>query len=202
MRHAEPRRSLLSRFRRRRAAGEGDVPEPAAEEELAPEALEPPVEGTAPAADEWAEPPSYEQPPPAEVPPYEQVTPVPYPQPPRRRDARHVRAVPTNAQVKVERGIELFNASEHRRTIAGIAKTLGEPWVSARPLAESPSEVELTVAWELSWYRYRVDLGDADDPVTLRDKGEELDQLDESEREWNASLLADGTILIGVRSEQ
>jgi hypothetical protein len=27
--------------------------------------------------------------------------------------------------------------------------------------------VSITVAWELSWYRYRVDLGDADDPVTL-----------------------------------
>ena len=93
----------------------------------------------------------------------------------------------------------------HRKTLqsrTGIARTLGEPWVSATPVAESPSEVELTVAWELSWYRYRVDLGDAEDPVTLRDKGEELDQLEESARDWNASSLPDGTILIGVRSEQ
>ena len=44
---------------------------------------------------------------------------------PRRRDARHVRAVPTNAQVKVERALELFNNSEHVRTIGGIARTLG-----------------------------------------------------------------------------
>jgi hypothetical protein len=112
-----------------------------------------------------------------------------------------VRAVPTNAQVKVERGIEIFNASEHRRTIAGIARTLGEPWVSAVPLVETPSEVELTVAWELSWYRYRIDLGDADDPVTLRDKGEELEQLEESARDWNATADTDGTIALGVRSE-
>ena len=48
----------------------------------------------------------------------------------------------------------------------------------------------------------RPDLGDADDPVTLRDKGEELDQLDEATRDWNASVAADGRISIGVRSEQ
>jgi hypothetical protein len=201
MRQAEPRRSLLARFRRRRA--EAEAPEPVADEEgPPPEGLEPPAEDAPAPADEWAEPPSWEHQLPADVAPHEQVTPVPTPPPPRRRDARHVRAVPTNAQVKVERGIEIFNASEHRRTIAGIAKTLGEPWVSARPLAETPSEVELTVAWELSWYRFRVDLGDADDPVTLRDKGDELDQLEEPAREWNATAQPDGAILIGVRSEQ
>src|SRR5689334_12613538 len=199
MRRPEQRRSLLARFRRRRPEG---PPAELPEEEVAPVELEgAPANGAA--ADGWSEPPQYEAPPPSEVPPHEQLTPLPaVPGRPRRRDPRHVRAVPTNAQVKVERGVEIFNASEHPRTIAGIAKTLGEPWVSAIPLTESPSEVELTVAWELSWYRYRVDLGDADDPVTLRDKGEELDQLDEAAREWNASASADGRISIGVRSEQ
>jgi hypothetical protein len=196
MRHAEPRRSILSRFRRRR----DEVAAP--EQELPPDGVEAPAERAPEPADGWGDQPQFEVAPPAEVPPHEQVTPLPAPAPPRRRDARHVRAVPTNAQVKVERGVEIFNASEHPRTIAGIAKTLGEPWVSAVPLADSPSEVELTVAWELSWYRYRIDLGDADDPVTLRDKGEELDQLDGAAREWNASALADGRIHIGVRSEQ
>src|SRR5439155_1081953 len=99
------------------------------------------------------------------------VAPEPPPAPPptssptRRRDARHVRAVPTNAQVKVERALELFNSSEHVRTIGGIARTLGEPWVCATPLHEAPSEVAITVAWELSWYRYRVDLGGAAGPA-------------------------------------
>jgi hypothetical protein len=122
------------------------------------------------------------------------------PPPPRRRDARHVRAVPTNAQVKVERALELFNNSEHVRTIGGISRTLGEPWVSTSPLAEAPSEVSITVAWELSWYRYRVDLGDADDPVTLVSKGQELEELDGSMRDWNASALPDGKLAVGVRS--
>jgi hypothetical protein len=118
----------------------------------------------------------------------------------RRKDPRHVRAVPTNTQVKIERALEMFNHSEHTRTIAGIARTLGHPWVSALPRAEAPSEVEVTVAWELSWYRYRIDLGDASDPVTLLAKGQEMDELDESQREWNASAGEDGRLAAGVVS--
>ena len=49
----------------------------------------------------------------------------------RRRDPRHVRAVPTNAQLKLERALDLFNGSEHLRTVAGLARTLGPPQVSA-----------------------------------------------------------------------
>jgi hypothetical protein len=185
-RRPQERRSLFGKMRRRRDSEPFAVPidEPGADYEPATNGGEPvadllePVESSA-----------------AELPP-----PPPASSPPRRRDARHVRAVPTNAQVKVERALELFNGSEHVRTIGGIARTLGEPWVSANPLAEAPSEVSITVAWELSWYRYRVDLGDADDPVTLLSKGQELEELDESMREWNASALADGKLAVGVRS--
>jgi hypothetical protein len=120
--------------------------------------------------------------------------------PSRRKDPRHVRAVPTNAQVKIERALEMFNHSEHTRTIAGIARTLGDPWVSALPRPEAPSEVDITVAWELSWYRYRIDLGDASDPVTLLDKGQEINELDESQREWNASATKSGQLAAGVVS--
>jgi hypothetical protein len=120
--------------------------------------------------------------------------------PSRRKDPRHVRAVPTNSQVKIERALEMFNHSEHTRTIAGIARTLGHPWVSALPRPEAPSEVDITVAWELSWYRYRIDLGDASDPVTLLDKGQEIDELGDSQREWNASASEDGQLAAGVVS--
>jgi hypothetical protein len=175
-------RGILGKLRRRRAA----EPEPAPLEEAAPavEAGEQP-----PAEPVWEEPVAEAQPEPWAPPPRQ-----------RRRDARHVRAVPTNAQVKVERALELFNLSEHVRTIGGIAKTLGEPWVSAAPLAEAPAEVSIVVAWELSWYRYRVDLGDADDPVNLVAKGQELDELDESMRDWNATALPDGRLAVGVAS--
>jgi hypothetical protein len=108
-----------------------------------------------------------------------------------RRDARQVRAVPTTAEVKVERALELFNSSDHPRTISGIARTLGAPWVHASPDAAAASMVTIVVAWELSWYRYRVDLGDADEPILLVEKGDELSELEDPLREWNA-LADDG----------
>jgi hypothetical protein len=182
MRRPDQGRGLFGKLRRRR--GTEAEAAPMADEEMAPDAEE-----AAPAE------PAYEEPLP-------EAPPEPWAPPPRerRREARHVRAVPTNAQVKVERALELFNNSEHVRTIGGIAKTLGEPWVSAAPLAEAPAEVSIVVAWELSWYRYRVDLGDADDPVSLVAKGQELDELDESMRDWNATALSDGRLAVGVAS--
>jgi hypothetical protein len=120
----------------------------------------------------------------------------------RLRDPRHVRAVPTNAEVKVERALELFNYSDYRRTVEGLVRTLGEPWVTAVPVLESTSEVILVVAWELSWYQYRVDLGDSDDPVILTHKGKELSELDVTLREWNAVADADGALTLGAARSQ
>lgn len=192
----EQGRGLFGRLRRRRGAEE---------EQLEPLPEEPPPFEDLPTAENGAQPA-----PAADLAPQPSVVePLPPPPPPapepepvwrRRRDARHVRAVPTNAQVKVERALDLFNGSEHVRTIGGIARTLGEPWVSAAPATEAPSEVTIVVAWELSWYRYRVDLGDADDPVSLLDKGQELNELPEAMRDWNATALADGRLAIGVAS--
>ena len=125
----------------------------------------------------------------------------PAPAPPRPRSRpqapRHVRAVPTTAEVKVERALELFNGSGHQRTVAGLARTLGQPWISALPDPNQASAVSVLVAWELSWYRYRVDLGDEADPVMMLDKGEELDQIDESLRAWNAALDEEGRVVAG-----
>jgi hypothetical protein len=99
--------------------------------------------------------------------------------------------------VKVDRALELFNASGHQRTVAGLARTLGSPWVSALPDPAQASAVSVVVAWELSWYRYRVDLGDEADPVMMLDKGEELEQIDESLRGWNAALDTNGRVVAG-----
>lgn len=119
----------------------------------------------------------------------------------RPQNPRHVRAVPTTAEVKLERALALFNESAHQRTVAGIVRSLGEPWITAVPDADAPSAVTVLVAWELSWYRYRVDLGDADDPVALQAKGDELADIEESLRDWNAGLDAEGRLVMGVASE-
>ena len=122
--------------------------------------------------------------------------------PPARRERpqnpRHVRGVPTTAEVKVERALELFNASQHQRTMAGLTRSLGQPLATAVPDPDAPSTVTVLVAWELSWYRYRVDLGDAAEPVALQGKGDELSDIDEALRNWNAGLDADGRVVIGV----
>jgi hypothetical protein len=113
-----------------------------------------------------------------------------------RRDPRHVRAVPTNAQLKIERAIALFNGSEHPRTVAGIARSLGTPRVCATTSGESAAEVVLVVAWELSWYRFVVDLSDTDEPVRIDGRGQELNELQPESQEWNASAEPDGTLAL------
>jgi hypothetical protein len=110
---------------------------------------------------------------------------APPPDLPRR--PRHVRAVPTNAELKVERALEVFNASEHTRTVGGIARSLGAPAVSARPLADRPSVVGIAVMWELSWYRFEIDLSDEAGGVRQVAQGAELSELDADEQVVNAA---------------
>lgn len=172
----EPRRGVLGRLRKRRPGGRSADDEARLSERDA-------LFGVG----NGAEP---DESPPEEAPP----PPKPRSQP---QSPRHVRAVPTTAQVKVERALELFNGSGHQRTVAGLARTLGQPFVSAMPDPAQASAVSVLVAWELSWYRYRVDLGDEADPVMMLDKGEELDQIDESLRAWNAALDTDGRLVAG-----
>jgi hypothetical protein len=106
------------------------------------------------------------------------------------RKPRHVRAVPTNAQLKIDRALDVFNRSEHPRTIAGIARSLGAPSASAMTSEASAAEVVITVAWELSWYQFTVDLSDPREPVQVRAQGQELGELTDDARSWN--LEADG----------
>src|SRR5665213_4338144 len=57
----------------------------------------------------------------------------------------------TGGELKVERALEVFNAGEHPRRVAGVARSLGEPGVTVRPVADSGSVVVIVVAWELCW---------------------------------------------------
>jgi hypothetical protein len=109
----------------------------------------------------------------------------PAPEPPRR--PRHVRAVPTNAELKMERALEVFNVSDHVRTVGGVARSLGPPAVSVRPLADRPSVVAIAVMWELSWYRFEVDLSDEGSGVRREGHGAELDDLSAEEQVVNAA---------------
>ncbi len=100
---------------------------------------------------------------------------------------RSVHAVPTNADMKMARALDLFNASAHPRTVAGVARSLGAPIVAARPSLTEGSVVTIVVGWELSWYRFEVDLADEAAGVRLADQGTELDELDPGEGVPNAA---------------
>ena len=104
----------------------------------------------------------------------------------RLREPRHVRAVPTSAEHKIASAVELFNGSEHRRTIAGVARSLGAPTVSVRPAEDGLSLVNVVASWELCWYRYEVDLSEEVPTVRLNAQGYELDELPAEERSPNA----------------
>ena len=93
---------------------------------------------------------------------------------------RHVHAVPTNADMKRARAIELFNASPHPRTVAGVARSLGAPFVVVRPSQTEGSIVSITAGWELCWYRYEVDLDGGS--VRTAGQGYELEELEPADR--------------------
>ncbi len=111
---------------------------------------------------------------------------------------RHVRAVPTNAELKMQRAIDLFNVSEFPRTVAGVARSLGAPGVCVRPLGERPSVVTITVMWELSWYRFEVDLSDEAGGLRREASGYELEELDPGETAANAVADQHGALSLAL----
>jgi hypothetical protein len=165
----DERRGLLRLGRRRRGPATGDVPAP---EPASRRAEEEPADDGAEADQEK---------------PFRRKRSGP-------RSPRHVRAVPTNSQLKIERALDLFNESEHRRTVTGIIRALGTPHASASTSPVSAAQVLLTVAWELSWYQFVVDLSDGREPVQVRGQGQELDELPEQVRQWNLEAAEDGTM--------
>jgi len=98
---------------------------------------------------------------------------------------------------RLERAVARFNASEAARTAAGLTRSMGRPRASVGAAAGSASEVRITVAWQLCWYQWGVDLADEMRPVFLIARGEEVDQLDRSARHWNAKAGGDGRLAIG-----
>src|ERR1019366_7895811 len=80
---------------------------------------------------------------------------------------------------------DLFDTSTYRRTVGGIAKSLGEAKASIVPLSGVSGEQAVTVAWDLSWYQYRA-TPDSGQPVRLERRGHELDELESVFKVWNA----------------
>jgi hypothetical protein len=97
-----------------------------------------------------------------------------------------LRRLSPEEQLLVE-AAELFNKSPYSRTVAGVAKSLGQARVSMIPLSGTNAEVVVTIAWEISWYQYRIVL-DSAQPVRLEERGQDLEEVSERFRHWNASF--------------
>ena len=99
----------------------------------------------------------------------------------------------SEAELAIVEAADRFNSSQYRRTVGGIAKSLGLPSVSIHALSGVNADVVVTIAWDISWYQYRVTADSA--PVRLAERGHDPSELDESFTEWNAHLEEDGRVV-------
>jgi hypothetical protein len=183
---APARRRLGSLFAPRRAAPSighadlpADLPNGAAAQLPAPGSVPEPERST---------------PPPAPAPPAD-AAPAPLPDP-AGRGMRPRRLQPDLSPAsRFERAVVRFNASDAGRTAAGLTRTLGAPSVSVGDHAGAEDVVRVTVAWELTWYQWGVDLGDELRPVFELEKGFEVSEIDAAARQWNASAH-DGRVVM------
>ena len=131
-----------------------------------------------------------------------EVAPAPLPDP-AGRGMRPRRLQPDlSPATRFERAVARFNSSEAGRTVAGLTRTLGAPSVSVGDLAGAADEVRVTVAWELTWYQWGVDLGDELRPVYELAKGYEVDEIDAAARQWNASAHDGRVVMVAPRRRE
>ena len=97
-------------------------------------------------------------------------------------------------EIALVEAAELFNVTQFRRTIAGVAKALGEPQASITPLSGVNAEMVLTFAWDISWYQYRVS-PESENPVRLEGRGHDPTELETSFTSWNAHMEDDGRVV-------
>jgi hypothetical protein len=114
------------------------------------------------------------------------------------REPRHVHAVPTNADLKMARALDVFNQSAHPRRIAGVTRSLGTPMVTVSPSEVEGAIVAIVVGWELCWYRYEVDLADEAAGVRVLGQGAELSELTDAERLANALADERGRLVLAA----
>jgi hypothetical protein len=100
----------------------------------------------------------------------------------------------SDTEVALLEAADLFNASAYKRTVGGIAKSLGDARASIVPLSGTSGELAVTIAWDLSWYQYRISPESAQ-PVRLERRGHELDELEPSFTEWNAHVEDGGRLV-------
>jgi hypothetical protein len=118
------------------------------------------------------------------------------PAPARTADPAPPTAEPLSPEQAQRRAVEAFNRSPEARTVRGLRRSLGEPRATVR--ATGRGEVLVTVAWEVSWYQWRID-GAA---VREVGKGKEVDELSRPDRDWNAAVAEDGSLRLAPKARR
>ena len=103
----------------------------------------------------------------------------------------------SDEEIALVEAADLFNATQFRRTIAGVAKALGEPRASITPLSGVNAEVVLTFAWDISWYQYRVS-PESGQPVRIAERGHDIAELDQAYQGWNATVGEEGRVVPNI----
>src|SRR4249920_2742211 len=93
--------------------------------------------------------------------------------------------------------------SRRRRRLGPLASLFEPRKPEAEPVVDEPilrrlsgvnSEVVLTVAWEISWYQYRI-TPESGQPVRLEERGHDPGEVEPMFTSWNARLAPDGRIV-------
>lgn len=92
--------------------------------------------------------------------------------------------------------LSAFNESENRRTVAGLSRSLGAPRATAIAIRTSSGHpgARITIAWDLAWYQWEVGPGKRGPEIRQISKGETVDQLRASDRNWNLEVGEDGAL--------
>lgn len=100
-------------------------------------------------------------------------------------------------QQAIVEAVALFNGSSHRRTVEGLMRSLGTPHAAVVPT--EAGDTGIVVAWDISWYRYRVAAGESD-PVQMIQRGFDAAELG-PDHDWNADVDGAGRLVPRVAPE-
>jgi hypothetical protein len=99
--------------------------------------------------------------------------------------------------------LDLFNQTAETQRIAGVARTLGAPVLTIRPAppeglgaSAHPERFILTAAWEISWYRWELDLAAAALQAKLLASGHDPEELPAEELTGNCAADERGRLML------
>ena len=62
------------------------------------------------------------------------------------------------------------------------------------PLSGVNAETVITIAWEITWYQYRVS-PELAQPVRIAERGQDIDEIELPFNEWNSVIEEDGRLV-------